>query len=305
MIHHAILCWGEIVWDRFVDQHRLGGAPANVAYHLAALGRGAAMVSRVGSDPLGERALVALADAGVNVDLVERDPLRPTGVVEVELVAGEPHYQIADGCAWERIGCSDALTHACGNARAMYFGTLAQRGADNRAALSAALAARSPHCITVCDLNLRGGVADDILIASAGAADVLKLNELELGQLGRQLSIADPLRWLLDDRGVRWIALTRGRDGSRLVTSDDEHVHPGARASPGGDAVGAGDAFTAVLLHGILAGASLAEINGAANRYAAYVASQRGGMPPIDPALLASEELRGLDSYRSADGNGS
>lgn len=286
--------WGEVLWDLFPDAERLGGAPANVAYHLAALGRETALVSRVGDDGPGRRALAALAAARVDVSAVQIDPARPTGAVEVHLDGGEARYRLRAGCAWEHIEFDGAAAAAVAGAHAICFGTLSQRQAPARGALEAALAARDAGCLAVCDLNLRPGEQDrDLVRWALGAADLVKLNEREEAQLAAMFDIRDVVGWLLGPLGMRQVALTRGAAGSTLFTAAGERIdQTGFPAAPGGDTVGCGDAFTAVWIDGVLAGAPLPRALAAACRYAACVAGQPGATPPIPSELVAATTTR-------------
>lgn len=281
------VCWGEVLWDLFPDAERLGGAPANVAYHLAALGRQVALVSRVGDDEPGRRAIAALAAAGVAVSAVQIDAARPTGAVEVHLEGGEARYRMRGG-AWEHIEFDGAAAAAVAGAHAICFGTLSQRQAPARRALEAALAARGDGCLAVCDLNLRPGEQDlDLVRWALGAADLVKLNEREEAQLAALFGAHDVIDVLLGPLGMRQVALTRGAAGCTLFTAAGERIdQPGFPAGPGGDTVGCGDAFTAVWVDRVLAGAPLPRAVEAACRYGAFVASQAGATPPVPAELI-------------------
>jgi fructokinase len=282
------VCWGEVLWDLFPDAERLGGAPANVAYHLAALGRPVALVSRVGDDEPGRRAVAALAAAGVDVSAIQVDGAgRPTGAVEVALEGGEARYRLRAGCAWEHIAFDDAAAAAVAGARAICFGSLSQRQPAARAALERALATRAPGTLVVCDLNLRPGEQDRELVGWAlGAAELVKINEREERQLATLFGVADVVGWLLGELAMQQVALTRGAAGCTVYTArGQEFSQAGFPADRGGDNVGCGDAFTAVWVDRLLAGAPLERALEAACRYAAYVASQAGATPAI-PAWL-------------------
>lgn len=288
-----VVCFGEVLWDLFPDGARLGGAPANTAYHLAALGRAAALVSRVGDDDLGERALSSMRASGIDTGAVRIDPSRPTGRVEIRVEGGEPTYSLVEGCAWEAIELGDEAAERLSRAAALLFGTLAQRSASGREALRRALAAAPSGCLAVCDPNLRPSQVDeDLLAASVAAADVVKVNEREAEILSERFGADDPAGWLIEDKGARLVAITRGERGSVLVDRDGRYEDPGVPAAAGGDNVGAGDAFLAALIHGALAGAPLEAMSRAANLYASAVASQKGATPEIPAEVL--RELAGL-----------
>lgn len=292
----SIFAWGELLWDLFPDGKRLGGAPANVAYHLAALSGGAspvspvAVITRVGDDDLGREAVAALGRAGVNTALVQIDAARPTGRVDVEVHDGEPRYQLIPDCAWEYIQASEPASRALVHASAFCYGTLSQRRGHDQ--LARALGQLPAGCRTVCDLNLRSGWAidEELVRFSLGAATVVKLNDGEVRMIEAQLGVADATRWMLDTLGVHLVAITRGAHGSMLVTADGTSEHPGFAAEPGGDNIGAGDSFVAAMVCLLGHGRSLAEINRGANRYAAFVASHRGATPDV-PADIIREVL--------------
>ncbi len=285
-----IIGWGELLWDCLPSGRRLGGAPANVAYHAACLGADASLVSRVGDDALGEEALVALGERGVATELVQRDVQRPTGTVRVTFIDGEPQYEIEADVAWDQIELRPELTAALGQLDLFCFGTLAQRTPGARATLNAALAELPRDCLRLCDLNLRPGPGNEpeIIAAALDAANVVKLNQAEIDTLSELFGVADVPTWLMAQRGATLVAITRGADGSRLIDRHGSWEHPGLPLeSATGDPVGAGDAFCAALAVGLVRNLPLAQINTAANRYAAFVASRLGAMPAIP------EELRG------------
>jgi fructokinase len=285
-----VVCWGEVLWDLFPDAERLGGAPANVAYHLAVIGRPVALVSRVGDDEPGRRAAAELAAAGVDVSAVQLDAGRPTGAVGVSIEGGEARYALRAGCAWEHIEIDASAAAMVSSAGAVCFGTLSQRMPGGRRALEQALAARPKGCPRVCDLNLRPGEQDRELVAWAlENADLIKLNEREERQLEAMFGVSDVVGWLLGDPGRQQVALTRGAGGCSLFTAAGERIdQPGFPAVPGGDTVGCGDAFTAVWVDRVLSGAALPRAIESACRYAAFVASRLGATPAVPRAVVES-----------------
>jgi fructokinase len=282
-----IVSWGEVLWDLYPDEARLGGAPANVAYHLARMGRPTALISRVGDDRAGRDARARLAAAGVDTGAVQVDrDGRPTGTVDVAIERGEARYTLQPDCAWEHIAFDAAARAAVTGAAALCFGTLAlRRGRAALAALDAALDALPADALVACDPNLRGE-ADDPALAGwlLSRVDILKVNEGELATLGRLLERAEPLAYLVDCGIV--VAVTRGARGCSIHRGGEVARHPGFPVAPGGDSVGCGDAFAAVLLDLLVAGAELDHIATAACRYAAFVASRRGATPDPDRDLL-------------------
>jgi fructokinase len=295
-----IVCWGEVLWDRFPAGAQLGGAPANVAWHLALLGAPVAMITRVGDDDDGREAARRMAARGIDTSLVQVDAERGTGEVEVAVdpASGEPRYRLVPERAWERIAVTPAARLALARAPALVYGTLAQRAPEGLAAWREALAACGPATLRICDPNLRPGRTAAELVAEAlDAADVIKLGEREAEACAQLLGVGTVdglILWLLgrpappDARRARLIALTRGADGSTLITADDAVEIAPVAAAPGGDNVGCGDAYVAVLAHGLVAGWDLPRLGAVASRWAAAVAGVRGATPDLDAATVAA-----------------
>jgi len=287
---------GELLWDLFPKGKQLGGAPANFAYITALLGDCGVVASRIGDDRLGQEALWQLRSNGLNIDHIQRDLQHPTGTVKVDVDAkGQPEYHITEDVAWDFMEFSEDWISLARSAHAVCFGSLAQRGPVSRATIRAFLAALPPFAIGIFDVNLRQAYfSGDILRDSARFAKVLKLNHeefprfLDVMQCPLKLSERTDVpaaRWLCKEFGVQLVCITRGADGSLLVTATSDDEHPGFRVKIA-DTVGAGDAFTAALVHHALRGSALRAINAAANRMGAWVASQEGAMPQADQEVL-------------------
>ncbi len=307
----AVVIWGELLWDRFPDGPQLGGAPANVAWHLAQAGGWAQLVTRVGDDDAGREAVERIAQL-VDTDLVQVDPERATGEVTVQIEHGEPRYTLQPGRAWERIECTPAVKRALELAGVFVFGTLAQRTpAGLREWRDAARAAT--RCLRACDLNLRpmdhngppqggplarGGfgpqdadrnrsVGSGPAIAEALAvANLVKVNDRELATLRDWFGWADPIATLR--QRARVVAVTHGAAGSTLFGETDTIEIPPTAAPPGGDNVGCGDAYLAVLVHGLTSGWDLTTSGRAASRWAAAVAGVRGATPTFSDDQVAA-----------------
>jgi fructokinase len=287
---------GELLWDCFPRGKQLGGAPANFAYITALLGDSGVVASRVGDDHLGQEALWLLKSNGLNLNHIQRDPEHPTGTVKVEVDAqGQAEYVFADHVAWDFLEFTEDWISLARRAHAVCFGSLAQRNSISRATIRAFLAALPSFAIGIFDVNLRQSFfSSEILRDSARFAKVLKLND---GEFPRFLELIEcPLRpaersdvnagrWLCKEFGVQLVCITRGASGSLLVTSTAADEHPGFSVKIA-DTVGAGDAFTATMVHHALRGSPLKMTNTAANRMGSWVASQEGAMPPADPEIL-------------------
>jgi fructokinase len=283
---------GEVLWDVYPDAAHFGGAPANFACHSASLGADASMVSAVGIDDLGDRALDSLRERGVRCETVARDPAHRTGQVMVTLDAtGQASYEFAADVAWDHLAWSHQLASRANRSDAVCFGTLAQRSRISRATIRRFVSASPPDALRVFDVNLRQRFYDaDVITDSLEIANVLKLNEDELPVVAKACGIdvtgaRDALRQLIDRYELRIAALTRGANGALIVSRADESESP-AEATRVVDTVGAGDAFTAALVVDLIRGLPLAEMNRHANAVAAFVCSQPGATTPLPRGLV-------------------
>lgn len=290
---YTVVGLGELLWDELPTGRRLGGAPANVAYWTTQLGDAGHIASRVGVDEPGDAAVAMLARAGLAIDAIQRDPGHPTGTVVVSLSAqGQPRYEIVTDVAWDCLAWPDDRWAAlAARADAVCFGTLAQRAPAARAAIAGFLAAMRPVALRLLDLNLRDPFWSPALLEAAlRQATAVKLNDDELPRVAVALTLpGDDEATLTHDLRARYaldlVCLTRGARGCLLVTAAETIELPGQPVVVA-DTVGAGDAFTAALIHHRLRGASLSRTAAAANTLGAWVATRTGGMPSPDPAVL-------------------
>jgi len=278
---------GELLWDLFPDGPRFGGAPANFACHAALLGANASLVSAVGDDARGREAIAILQGFSVETSLIRRIADAPTGAVGVTVdAAGKPSFEIRGGAAWDQIVWTPELAARLATVDAVYFGTLGQRSAMSRSTIQQALrdatARRIPR---VLDVNLRRPFFDAALIReSIGQATVLKLSDDELGEVSAACGLPhddDPvnsLRSLLTREKLDLVAMTRGAAGALLVTALEVVDQPGIPTLVC-DTVGAGDAFTAALVIGLLRRDPLPTVARTACAIAAAVCAQPGAVP--------------------------
>jgi len=282
---------GEILWDLLPGGKQLGGAPANFAYHANALGGSGVVASAIGDDALGQEISDVLGEYGLDLRYIAIDADHLTGRVTVDLdAAGKPRYVIHTDVAWDYIPMTSMLEDLAGRADAVCFGSLAQRSERSRHTIGRVLEGTRAECLRVFDINLRQAFYnEEIVRRSLDRADVLKLNDEELVVVARMLGLggteAEQLDRLLASFPLRAVALTKGAHGCMLRTRDERVEHRGFVPEAIGDTVGAGDAFTAALVLGLLANRPLAAIAEHANRVASYVCTQRGAMPPIPPEL--------------------
>jgi len=279
----TIVAVGEALWDVFPDQRRPGGAPCNVAFHAARLGDRGAIVTRVGEDTLGADLVAFLESQGVDTSAVQRDATRPTGTASVSLASSDPGFAIAEDVAWDHLAAEPAARALVRTADAVCVGSLAQRGTESREAIQRLLSEARGRVLIVFDVNLRHPFVDpSALDATLRAADVVKMNEAEVVAVETLLDRPTIIPWLLDETDVWAVCVTRGRDGATITTRQGTVSAPGMEIDTSrGDAVGAGDAFTAAMVHQIIHRTTLQQVVDAANRYAAVIASKRGAMPAL------------------------
>ena len=284
---------GEILWDMFPDGAQFGGAPANFVCHSQALDATSHMVSCVGNDELGRRALGFLQQHGVDTSTVARSEERPTGTVEIELDAeGVAQYEFAANVAWDALAWSDALARAADEADVVCYGTLGQRSEISMNTIQRFLKGTTDDCLCVFDVNLRQHFYNEALIRdSLKFANILKLNDEELHVLGSSCGLSGPetavMEQVRERYNLRLVALTRGANGAILLTEDSVSECDGFAVDIK-DTVGAGDAFTAAMTLGLLMGHELDRINEHACRVAAFVCSQDGAAPKLPDNLKLS-----------------
>jgi fructokinase len=296
---HLILGIGELLWDILPQGRQLGGAPANFAVMAAQLGNHAAILSRIGEDELGRKAIEQLDSLPADASHLQVDPAHETGRVTVAFADGQPSYTIHQPAAWDFMEVTDLWVQLAERADALCFGSLAQRSRVSRQTIQALVAQSSETCIRVFDVNLRAPFySGEVIEESLDLATVVKMNDAEaprvlemLGLLDQSDSAHGSLRLcaerLLDEFPLlQMVAVTRGAQGSLLVTRDEWSEHPGFPVQVA-DTIGAGDAFTAAMTHYLLRGAGMETLNEAGNRWGAWMASRSGAMPVLPEAVRA------------------
>jgi fructokinase len=280
---------GELLWDRLPSGKQLGGAPANFAYITNLLGDAGIPASRIGQDDLGNQILDRLRLLQVNSSFVQRDPIHPTGTVKVEVdAAGQARFEIMEPVAWDFLQWTNDWNQLAWQCDAVCFGSLAQRSPQSHATILNFVRATRAEAIRVFDVNLRKNFySKEVIAESMKLASIVKLNHEELPRIMRLLALEnnrerDAAKVLLSKFALKLVCVTRGDAGSLLLSDAEGSEHPGFKIKVA-DTVGAGDAFTAALVHGYVRRQPLAGINETANRVGAWVASQPGGMPTPKP----------------------
>lgn len=281
-----ILCLGECLVDVLpAGVETPGGAPANVAFHVASSGASeAAVVSRVGEDARGRFLRASLSGVGLVDQLLQVDHLHPTGSAEVSLGSAGPSFRINAPAAWDFVEATAGAVEAAQASSVVVFGTLAQRHPVARQTIRSLVGqARASGALAVADLNLRAPFIDDeVIFWTLRHCDLLKLSREELlivsGRLGADGEMSSLFEGLVREFGLRRSVLTCGADGAWFF-DQGRLWQQAALPAEVVDAVGAGDAFTAVLAAALANDVSLECVAPFAAAVAAYVVSQPGAMP--------------------------
>ena len=284
---------GEALWDILPEGKKIGGAPANFAYHVSQFGLPSCVVSAVGDDKLGEEIVNNFTSKGLN-QLIAVVPY-PTGTVEVEIdQAGVPQYDIKENVAWDNIPYTPELEELAKRTKAVCFGSLAQRNVVSRDTMNRFLDAmpQNDDTLVVFDVNLRQGFYNkEILSESMTRCNVLKINDEELVAVSRifgypGIDLQDKCWILLGKYNLKMLILTCGVNGSYVFTPGNVSFQPTPHVEVA-DTVGAGDSFTAAFISSILKGKSVSEAHYIAAQTSAYVCTQHGAMPVLPTELTA------------------
>ena len=282
---------GEALWDVLPEGKKLGGAPANFAYHTRQFGFNSVAVSAVGEDKLGDETLAALDEKGLEYNMA-RVPY-PTGTVQVTLdEEGIPTYDIRENVAWDNIPFTPELEELARNCRAVCFGSLAQRNVVSRETIHKFLDTMPSDNgrLKIFDINLRQNFyTKEVLCDSLRRCNVLKINDEELVIIGRMfdypgLDMRNKCWLILGKYNLDMLVLTCGTNGSYVFTPGNVSFQETPRVEVA-DTVGAGDSFTGAFCSGILSGMPVAEAHKLAVDVSAYVCTQSGAMPVLPQRL--------------------
>ena len=283
---------GELIWDLLPEGKQLGGAPTNFAYISRLLGNETAVASRVGADEPGHEALRRLERMGISTRYLQVDGQHPTGTVRVRIDEhGEARFEVNEGSAWDYLELTVEWEELASMADAICFGTLGQRRSQARQSILGFLKLTRASAVRVFDVNLRHSFfTPEMLIESLKLATIVKLSSEELAMVGHMLELNEDGEEALSRRlraefDLSLVAITRGANGSLLVTDSDAISHPGVRVEVV-DTIGAGDAFTATLVHYYLRRASLTTISEAANRMGSWITTKAGATPEASTQML-------------------
>lgn len=290
-MNNIIVGMGEALWDVLPEGKKIGGAPANFAYHVSQFGFDSRVVSAVGNDALGNEIFEVFKEKQLKHQLQVVN--YPTGTVQVTLdSAGIPLYEIKEGVAWDNIPFTDDLKRLALSTRAVCFGSLAQRNEVSRTSINRFLDTMpdGDEQLKIFDINLRQGFyTKEIIRESCQRCNVLKINDEELVAISRMfgypgIDLQDKCWILLAKYNLKMLILTCGTNGSYVFTPGVVSFQETPRV-PVADTVGAGDSFTAAFCASLLKGKSVPEAHKLAVEVSAYVCTQSGAMPELPQVL--------------------
>lgn len=286
-MNDLVVGMGEALWDVLPEGKKIGGAPANFAYHVSQFGLPSCVVSAVGDDDLGREIIENFTAKGLK-QLIADVPY-PTGTVQVEIdQSGVPQYEIKENVAWDNIPYTERLESLAERTTAVCFGSLAQRNVVSRNTINRFLdvVSRDEENLIVFDVNLRQGFYNkEILCNSMKRCNILKINDEELVTVSRMfgypgIDLQDKCWILLGKYNLKMLILTCGINGSYVFTPGNVSFQPTPKVEVA-DTVGAGDSFTAAFISSVLKGKSVSEAHSLAVRTSAFVCTEKGAMPTL------------------------
>lgn len=283
---------GEALWDVLPEGKKIGGAPANFAYHVSQFGLDSLAVSAIGDDSLGKELVNNFDRQGVryHIDTVPY----PTGTVQVEIdQSGVPQYDIKENVAWDNIPFTEELADLAMDTKAVCFGSLAQRNVVSRLTINRFIDTIPPENkpLIVFDINLRQNFYNkDVICDSMRRCNILKINDEELVLISRifgypGIDLQDKCWILLGKYNLDMLILTCGINGSYVFTPGNVSFQPTPEVAVA-DTVGAGDSFTAAFIAEIMKGKSVKEAHIKAVTTSAYVCTQQGAMPTLPDNIV-------------------
>ncbi len=281
---------GEFLWDMLPSGKQLGGAPCNFAFHAMLAGCESIVISAIGRDALGDELLKTLNELNINDQYIQKNEF-PTSTVTVKLDShGHPDYTIHEQVAWDHIRWTPSMREVAGDLDAVCFGSLAQRENESATSILSLITSVRPDCLKVFDINLRQRYYNqETILRSIIHSDVLKLNDDELpvvaGYTGIAGDVDSQLGQLVRLFDLKYIVYTMGSKGSIIVCPDDYSLIEAPKVLVA-DSVGAGDAFTAVFIAGILNGFPLDRVHRKATEIAAMVCTQKGATPRLPTVIF-------------------
>jgi len=282
---HLIAGLGEVLWDVFPDAEKLGGAPANFAAHVQQLGAKTYLLTALGNDLMGQKAIALIKDLKVNISGIQLNEDFPTGRVIVSIDSmGNPSYEIEENAAWDHIEFDSTKQNIAKRLDALCFGTLAQRNSISKNTILKILKSTAPGCLRVFDVNFRKDFYNPEMVEqSLGLASAVKMNEVEFSVIASMLSLSQNhkygLQSLIRKFDLKFGIITLGEKGAVMASKDHFCFYSTKNTIKIKSTVGAGDAFVASAVMGWLDKKPLEQINKEASDLATYVCSHLEAVP--------------------------
>ncbi|MDD7202040.1 MAG: carbohydrate kinase [Sphaerochaetaceae bacterium] len=283
------VAFGEILFDVIMDQAKLGGAPLNVASHIQRLGSESLVVSAVGRDELGSRALKEISDLGLSTRYIKRSAY-PTGRADVVLRNGNADYTFNDPSAWDDITLAAPLPP---RVDVLYWGSLVQRHETSRQSLKTLLEETNAP-LRFFDVNIRKHFyTPAILDDGITHASILKMNDEEVAIVSSAVGVKganleESVRNLLAAYPLEMVLVTLGGEGSECFTKEGKRFKQACGKVEVVDTVGAGDSLSAAFISTLVGGGSVQEALHRGTLLANYVCGHRGAIPTYDEKITAS-----------------
>lgn len=273
---------GEILWDCLPEGKKLGGAPANFAFHAGLLGAETIAISAIGKDALGDEILRELDTNGLKYLMPRTE--QPTGTVQVQLDdKGIPTYEIKTDVAWDNIPFLPEMEQLASKCDCVCFGSLAQRSKVSRNTIKDFLRHTPEKCLKIFDINLRQQFyTKELIHYNLLACNILKINDEELDIVSEMfgysnLSVEGKCQHLLEEYQLKMLVLTCGVNGSYVFAPDQKSFMETPKVEVA-DTVGAGDSFTGAFAASLLAGQTIQEAHQLAVKVSAFICTQKGAM---------------------------
>lgn len=289
------VAYGEVLWDVFANEKKIGGAPLNVALRMKTLGCEVAMISCVGNDEDGEAIISQVKSLGLKTDAIIKSEDFPTGLVNVTLnERGSASYEISYPSAWDKIVLNDLARNSVNNADVLIYGSLVCRDQVSRQALEELLKLK---IYKVFDVNLRKPhYSYEMLEQLMHSADFIKFNDEELLEITAAMespftTLEDNVNFIADRTKVKAICVTRGKHGALLMWEGQLYENEGYPVEVA-DTVGAGDSFLAALIASLLTGIAPQTAIDFACAVGALVAEAPGANPEISNSRIENLMIR-------------
>lgn len=279
-----VVAFGEILWDVFENEKRIGGAPLNVVLRMKSLGCEVSMISGVGNDEDGRTILHEVETLGIDTNIISQSETFPTGLVKVTLdKKGSATYDIHYPSAWDKIEMNDFAQKIVSDSDVLIYGSLVCRDEVSRKSLKLLL---QNEVYKVFDVNLRKPhysyeVLEELMIV----ASFIKFNDEELQEIAAVwespfVTIEENIQFIASRTNTKSICVTKGKDGALLFWEGKFYSNDGYQVQVA-DTVGAGDSFLAALITSLLTGKQPQEAIDFACAVGALVASSSGANPEI------------------------